>query len=100
MNTKHAAAVVAGMLSVEANRKQSPQFRNTHPVARAYEEKQINERCAALALALAALKAEEFRERLHAQGVTPEQRADFAAAHAEGLHAEAPREFCPDCEGL
>jgi hypothetical protein len=24
---------------------------------------------------------------------------DMADAHAEGLHAELPREFCPECEG-
>lgn len=30
--------------------------------------------------------------------VTNADRRDFSAAHAEGLHAEAPREFCPDCE--
>jgi hypothetical protein len=56
------------MLSVEANRKQDPQFRNLPKVERARQEKLINERTQALAAALAALKAEEFRERLHAQG--------------------------------
>lgn len=30
--------------------------------------------------------------------VTSADRRDFAAAHAEGLHDDAPREFCPDCE--
>lgn len=30
--------------------------------------------------------------------VTTAQQRDFSAAHAEGLHADAPREFCPDCE--
>lgn len=28
---------------------------------------------------------------------TREQIQDFADAHAEGLHDEVPREFCPDC---
>jgi hypothetical protein len=28
------------------------------------------------------------------------QRREFSAAHAEGLHADAPREFCPDCEAV
>lgn len=32
--------------------------------------------------------------------VTDPQRRDLAAAHAEGLHADAPREFCPDCEAV
>jgi hypothetical protein len=31
--------------------------------------------------------------------VTREQARDMAEAHAEGLHADAPREFCPECEG-
>lgn len=31
---------------------------------------------------------------------TPEERRQFAEAHAEGLHDEAPREFCPECEAL
>lgn len=26
------------------------------------------------------------------------QRQEFAAAHAEGFHAELPREGCPECE--
>ena len=26
------------------------------------------------------------------------ERREFSAAHAEGLHSEVPREFCPDCE--
>lgn len=32
-------------------------------------------------------------------GITREQARDMAAAHAEGLHAEIPREGCPECEG-
>lgn len=32
-------------------------------------------------------------------GVTRAQAADMADAHAEGLHAELPREGCPECEG-
>jgi len=32
--------------------------------------------------------------------VTSADRREFSAAHAEGLHAEAPREFCPDCEAV
>lgn len=31
--------------------------------------------------------------------VTRQQAKDMAQAHAEGLHADAPREFCPECEG-
>lgn len=31
--------------------------------------------------------------------VTREQARDMADAHAQGLHAESPREFCPECEG-
>jgi hypothetical protein len=30
--------------------------------------------------------------------VTLSDRREFSVAHAEGLHADAPREFCPDCE--
>jgi hypothetical protein len=30
--------------------------------------------------------------------VTDDDRREFAAAHAEGLHDELPREFCPECE--
>lgn len=30
--------------------------------------------------------------RMHAE------RANMAEAHTEGLHAEIPREFCPECE--
>jgi hypothetical protein len=30
--------------------------------------------------------------------VTADDRRDFAEAHAEGLHDEIPREFCPECE--
>ena len=30
--------------------------------------------------------------------VTSEQARDMAAAHAEGLHDELPREGCPECE--
>lgn len=29
---------------------------------------------------------------------TKAQRRDFADAHAEGLHDDSPREFCPECE--
>lgn len=28
---------------------------------------------------------------------TRDQLADFESAHAEGLHDDSPREFCPDC---
>lgn len=31
--------------------------------------------------------------------VTRQQARDMAAAHAEGFHAEIPREGCPECEG-
>lgn len=30
--------------------------------------------------------------------ITDDDRREFAAAHAEGLHDELPREFCPECE--
>lgn len=30
--------------------------------------------------------------------VTADDRRDFAEAHAEGLHDEIPRDFCPECE--
>jgi len=32
--------------------------------------------------------------------VTRADRRDFSAAHAEGLHEDAPREFCPDCKAV
>lgn len=38
------------------------------------------------------------RPRRRLAAVTKLQRRDFAAAHAEGLHDEVPREFCPECE--
>ena len=31
--------------------------------------------------------------------ITAEERADMAEAHAHGLHDDAPRQFCPECEG-
>jgi hypothetical protein len=31
--------------------------------------------------------------------ISREEATDMVAAHAEGLHADTPREFCPDCEG-
>jgi hypothetical protein len=30
--------------------------------------------------------------------ITREQAQDMAEAHAQGLHAELPREGCPECE--
>lgn len=39
----------------------------------------------------------EGQERAALSGPSAQQRSDFAAAHAEGLH-EIPREFCPECE--
>ena len=30
--------------------------------------------------------------------ITREEAADMAQAHAEGYHAELPREGCPECE--
>jgi hypothetical protein len=30
---------------------------------------------------------------------TREQAKDMSHAHAEGYHADLPREGCPDCEG-
>lgn len=33
-----------------------------------------------------------------AKPITREQAEDMAQAHAEGLHAELPREGCPECE--
>jgi hypothetical protein len=30
--------------------------------------------------------------------VTREQAEDLSIAHAEGYHADFPREFCPDCD--
>lgn len=30
--------------------------------------------------------------------VTREEAQDMSQAHAEGLHDELPRQFCPDCE--
>jgi hypothetical protein len=38
------------------------------------------------------------RERGRLGKFTTTQQRDFEAAHAEGLHDGAPREFCPDCE--
>jgi hypothetical protein len=29
---------------------------------------------------------------------TREERVDYSAAHAEGLHDEVLRDFCPECE--
>lgn len=31
-------------------------------------------------------------------GITREQAEDMAQAHAEGWHADLPREGCPECE--
>lgn len=31
--------------------------------------------------------------------ITREQAQDMSHAHAEGYHAELPREGCPECEG-
>lgn len=31
--------------------------------------------------------------------VSREEARDMADAHAEGLHADLPRDFCPECEG-
>lgn len=30
--------------------------------------------------------------------VTREEARNMSSAHADGLHDEAPRQFCPDCE--
>jgi hypothetical protein len=32
------------------------------------------------------------------RNATKEERADYSAAHAEGLHDEVLRDSCPDCE--
>lgn len=38
------------------------------------------------------------RDKKGRRTVTNQQVKDFLAAHAEGLHEGAPREFCPECE--
>ncbi len=37
------------------------------------------------------------RDRISNQIPTKQERQNFSDAHAEGLHDEAPREFCPEC---
>jgi hypothetical protein len=49
-----------------------------------------------LLLAEQVVKAE--RELRPLGRVTDDDRREFAAAHAEGLHDELAREFCPECE--
>lgn len=43
---------------------------------------------------------EEFREeeRRHRNRIPEGEVASMLEAHAEGLHDDLPREFCPECD--